>query len=47
MMTAYGTPAMQSGALQLGAHRIVSKPVEMQDLLPLIQQAYQSRSQGA
>ena len=45
MMTAYGTPAMQAEALALGAHRVVSKPVEMHDLLPMVKQAYQSRSQ--
>jgi two-component system KDP operon response regulator KdpE len=45
MMTAYGTPAMQAGALALGAHRVVSKPVEMRDVLPLVQEAYASRPQ--
>jgi DNA-binding NtrC family response regulator len=45
MMTAYGTPAMQAGALELGAHRVVSKPVEMRDLLPLVQEAYDARPQ--
>jgi DNA-binding NtrC family response regulator len=45
MMTAYGTPAMQAGALALGAHRVVSKPVEMRDVLPLVQEAYESRLQ--
>jgi DNA-binding NtrC family response regulator len=43
MMTAYGTPAMQAGALALGAHRVVSKPVEMRDVLPLVQEAYASQ----
>jgi DNA-binding NtrC family response regulator len=45
MMTAYGSPAMQAGALALGAHRVVSKPVEMRDVLPLVQEAYASRPQ--
>jgi DNA-binding NtrC family response regulator len=45
MMTAYGTPAMQAGAIALGAHRVVSKPVEMRDVLPLVQEAYASRPQ--
>ena len=45
MMTAYGTPAMQAGALNLGAYRVVSKPVELRDLAPLVQQAYESRAQ--
>jgi two-component system, NtrC family, response regulator AtoC len=43
MMTAYGTPDMQAGALRLGAHRVVSKPVEMSDLPSLIQAAYDAR----
>ena len=43
MMTAYGTPAMQAGALALGAHRVVNKPVEMRDLLPLVQGALEAR----
>jgi DNA-binding NtrC family response regulator len=45
MMTAYETPAMQAGALARGVHRVVSKPVEMRDLLPLVQEAYASRPQ--
>ena len=45
MMTAYGTPAMQAGALELGAHRVVSKPIEVRDLVALVQQAYESRPQ--
>ena len=36
MMTAYGTPAVQAGALELGAYRVVSKPLEMRDLGPLV-----------
>jgi len=43
MMTAYGTPAMQAGALERGAHRVVGKPVELGDLLPLVQEAYNAR----
>jgi DNA-binding response OmpR family regulator len=43
MMTAYGAPAMQAGALELAAHRVVIKPVEMRDLLPLIQSAHEAR----
>jgi len=43
MMTAFGTPAMQAGALELGAYRVVSKPVEMRDLVPLVQEAYDTR----
>lgn len=40
LMTAYGTPDVLRGAVNLGAYRVVSKPFEMRDLAPLIQQAY-------
>jgi DNA-binding NtrC family response regulator len=43
MMTAYGSPAMQAGALERGAHRVVSKPVELTDLPPLVREAYEAR----
>jgi DNA-binding NtrC family response regulator len=43
MMTAYGTPAVHAGALKLGAYRVVTKPFDMRDLAPLVQQAYESR----
>jgi DNA-binding NtrC family response regulator len=43
MMTAYGTPAVTEGALKLGVYSVVSKPFEMRDLAPLVQQAYTSR----
>jgi DNA-binding NtrC family response regulator len=42
MMTAYGTPAMQAGALELGARQVLDKPVEMHDLLRLVQDAYEA-----
>jgi two-component system nitrogen regulation response regulator GlnG len=45
MMTAYGSPAMQAHALEIGAYRIVSKPLEMRDLVPLVQEAYAARPQ--
>jgi len=45
MMTAFGTPAMQAGALERGAYRVVNKPVEMRDLVPLVQEAYDTRPQ--
>jgi DNA-binding NtrC family response regulator len=44
LMTAYGTPAVEAGALTLGACRVVSKPIEIRDLAPLVQQAYESRA---
>ena len=36
MMTAYGTPEVISGALQLGAYRVVSKPFEVHDMAELV-----------
>ena len=40
MMTAYGTPEMTSGALALGAYRVVPKPFEVHDLVTLISEAH-------
>jgi len=45
MMTAFGTPAMQANAIELGAHRVLSKPVEMRDLLSFVQAAQDTRRQ--
>ncbi len=42
LMTAYGTPEVARGALELGAFRVVSKPFEMQDLAGLVLQAHGS-----
>lgn len=39
MMTAFGTPEVTSGALKLGAYRIVPKPFDMHDMATLVQQA--------
>lgn len=44
MMTAFGTPAVEAGALKLGAFRVIGKPVEMRDVQPLVEQAYESRT---
>ena len=38
-MTAYGTPEVTTGALELGVHRVMSKPFEMPDLEQLLLQA--------
>jgi DNA-binding NtrC family response regulator len=43
MMTAHGTPEMNADALRLGAFRVISKPMEMRDMAPLVDQAYASR----
>lgn len=47
MMTAYGTPEVTKGALELGAHRVVSKPFDMHTLESLVLDAYGSRSNHA
>jgi DNA-binding NtrC family response regulator len=44
LMTAYGTPEIAKGALDLGAFRVVSKPIEMQDLVSLVLLAHDSRT---
>jgi DNA-binding NtrC family response regulator len=40
MMTAYGTPDVTRGALELGAYGVVDKPFDMQDLEPILLDAY-------
>ena len=40
MMTAFGTPEMTSGALKLGAYRVVSKPFDVHDMVNLVAQAH-------
>ena len=42
LMTAYGSPEITTGALALGAYRVVSKPFAVQDLVTLIQEAHDS-----
>ena len=43
MMTAYGTAEMTSGALALGAYRVVPKPFEVHDLVALVSEAHDAR----
>ena len=43
MMTAFGTPSVLDGALQLGAYCVLNKPVEMRDLPALVERAHASR----
>jgi two-component system response regulator PilR (NtrC family) len=45
LITAYGTPEVVSGALELGAYRVMSKPLDMHDIPPLVLQAHESRLQ--
>jgi len=39
LMTAFGTPEVAQGAIDLGAYRVVHKPFDMQDLEPLLVEA--------
>jgi DNA-binding NtrC family response regulator len=43
MMTAYGTREVMDAAAKLGAYRILTKPVELHELVPLVEEAYRSR----
>lgn len=43
LMTAYGTPEVIAGALDLGVYRVMSKPFEMQDLEHVLLEACASR----
>jgi DNA-binding NtrC family response regulator len=40
MMTAFGTPEVTSGALALGAYRVVPKPFEVHEMARLVVQAH-------
>ena len=40
LMTAYGTPEVVQGAFDLGAIRVVGKPLDMTDVPSLVSQAY-------
>ena len=39
-MTAYGTPEIAQGALDLGVYRVISKPFGMQDAAALVWEAH-------
>jgi DNA-binding NtrC family response regulator len=39
LMTAFGTPEVVRGALDLGAFRVIGKPLEMHDLANLVTEA--------
>ena len=43
MMTAFGTPEVTNGALNVGAYRVVAKPFEMHDMAALVLQAHAAR----
>jgi two-component system, NtrC family, response regulator AtoC len=42
MMTAFGTAEVVSGAMSLGAYRVVSKPFEMHEMARLVVEATKS-----
>ena len=42
MMTAFGTPEVTSGALKLGAYRVVSKPFDVREMVALVTLAHES-----
>lgn len=44
MMTAFGTPELTSGALRLGAYRVVPKPFDVHDMVTMVAQARESAS---
>jgi two-component system response regulator AtoC len=46
LMTAYGTPEVVRGALDLGAYRVITKPFEMQAIADLIAQAHDAGTSG-
>ena len=43
MMTAYGTPDVTKGALDLGAWRVMNKPFDMREMASAVQQASGAR----
>jgi len=42
MMTAFGTAEVTSGALKLGAYRVVAKPFDVHDMVDLVAEAHES-----
>lgn len=42
MMTAFGTPEVTQGALDLGAHRVLNKPFDMHGLESVVRDAHAS-----
>ncbi len=42
MMTAFGTPEVTKGALELGVYRVLNKPFDMHGLESLVQEAHAS-----
>ena len=44
LMTAYGTPEVVEGAMELGVFRVVGKPLEMAEVPDLVSQAHAARA---
>jgi DNA-binding NtrC family response regulator len=44
LMTAYGTPEVVQGALDLGVFRVVAKPLDMNDVTDLVTHAHAAAS---
>jgi DNA-binding NtrC family response regulator len=42
MMTAFGTPEVTSGALKLGAYRVVAKPFDVHEMVDIVTRAHES-----
>jgi DNA-binding NtrC family response regulator len=47
MMTAFGTPEVSSGALELGAYRVVAKPFDMHHMADLVFEAHGVAAAGS
>lgn len=45
LMTAYGSPEITRGALEVGAYQVLHKPFELRDLADLVARASSSRPQ--
>jgi len=45
LMTAFGTPDLLKGAIELGVYRVLAKPFELRDLAQAVRQAYADRPQ--
>ena len=44
MMTAFGTPEVTKGAIELGAYRVLNKPFDMHGLESLVLEAHDAKS---
>jgi DNA-binding NtrC family response regulator len=41
-MTAYGSPDVVHGAMELGVYRVVDKPFDMGDVEPMVRNAFRA-----